>query len=168
MARWCRGAAYVPWHGSTCNSSADLADLVSKVPGRAVVQRKLEPSRDGPSVRPCNRHAGGAAIKRRRQSSSSCLPRLRLASCREPLEPLSALRNDTLMIAKRSRAKMIEPTGFHKIPPPTSRPISRTTEFGTTNEHARTSTQTNPDLVMHAGRPSGTSRGARSGVPAQL
>ena len=37
---------------------------------------------------------------------------------------------DTLMIAKRSRAKMIEPTGFHKIPPPTSRPISRTTEFG--------------------------------------
>ena len=38
----------------------------------------------------------------------------------------------------------------------------------TTNEHARTSTQTNPDLVMHAGRPSGTSRGARSGVPAQL
>ena len=93
MARWCRGAAYVPWHGSTCNSSADLADLVSKVPGRAVVQRKLEPSRDGPSVRPCDRHAGGAAIKRRHQSSSiiiimpaapkACL--LQSAACSVPL-----------------------------------------------------------------------------------
>ena len=28
----------------------------------------------------------------------------------------------------------------------------------TTNEHARTSTQTNPALVMHAGRPSRTSQ----------
>ena len=26
MARWCRGAAYVPWHGSTSN-------VVNKVPG---------------------------------------------------------------------------------------------------------------------------------------
>ena len=81
MAPWCRGAAYVPWHGSTSN-------VVNKVPGRAVVQRKLEPSRDGPSVRPCDRHAGGAAIKRRHQSSSIIVimpARLRLASCREPL-----------------------------------------------------------------------------------
>ena len=37
MAPWCRGAAYVPWHGSTSN-------VVNKVPGRAVVQRKLKPS----------------------------------------------------------------------------------------------------------------------------
>ena len=78
MARWCRGAAYVPWHGSTRTSS-------TRCRGRPSCSENVEPSRDGPSVRPCDRHAGGAAIKRRRQSSSSCLPRLRLASCREPL-----------------------------------------------------------------------------------
>mmetsp|Transcript_105690 Transcript_105690/g.305582 ORF Transcript_105690/g.305582 Transcript_105690/m.305582 type:complete len:244 (+) Transcript_105690:1112-1843(+) len=85
-----------PWPGRpTINGHGMIALATSstRCRGRAAVQRKLEPSRDGPSVRPCDRHAGGAAIKRRHQSSSiiiimpaapkACL--LQRAACSEPL-----------------------------------------------------------------------------------
>ena len=99
--RRCRGrgkSTEVVWHGGVVarrmyHGMAALATSSTRCRGRAVVQRKLEPSRDGPSVRPYDRHAGGAAIKRRHQSSSiiiimpaapkACL--LQRAACSEPL-----------------------------------------------------------------------------------
>ena len=127
MARWCRGAAYVPWHGSTCNSSADSARC------RGGRWSSESWSRRGMA------HLCGRAIDMLVVLQSSGVVNHHHHACRACGLPLAESRLsrlhchaklDTLMIAKRSRAKMIEPTGFHKIPPPTSRPISRTTEFG--------------------------------------